>query len=351
MLTTLPQNELLDLQPWVGQRSSTFKFKRINGLTGENLGFINPIRNATLSHDTSRTIKRQLNLSLGKEDVADLTPLTDRILPYMVLGDGSVWPLGRYMFTDDTQTVFTSGELANVVLNDEMFLIDQQLTVGYDGTSKTLPRVYGELLEDLPVDFDVETSEFLMAQSWTIGTQRGAILQAVALAGDYFNPWLANDGELHAIRTFNPADEVPQFDWDSGNQVYRAGITQTSNILTAPNRFVVVSNTQASKEQVVGIATVPANAPNSFANRGFYITNTQTLQLSDATQAQAVANGLANRQTLFETVTLQTAPDPRHDSYDVIHWQGALWLELAWTMELREGGRMSHTIRKGYASQ
>lgn len=351
MLTTLPQNELLDLQPWVGQRSATFQFKRINGLTGEFLGYINPIRTATLAHDTSRTIKRQLNLSLGKEDSAAISPLTDRILPSMTLGDGSVWPLGRYMFTDDTETVFTSGNLSNVVLHDEMFLIDQQIIIGYDANSKTLTSAYGDLLTGIPVDFVAEPSGFLMAQTWTVGTQRGSIMSDIALTADYFSPWLGNDGQLHAIRTFNPADRVPQFDWDSGNQVYRIGITQTSNILTAPNRFVVISNTNANMGPVVGIATVPPNAPNSFANRGFYITDTQTLQLSDASQAQAVASGLANRQTIFETVTLETSPDPRHDSYDVIHWQDALWLELAWTMEMKEGGRMSHTIRKGYLGQ
>lgn len=351
MLTTLPQNELLDLQPWVGQRSATFQFKRINGVTGENLGYIHPIRTANLTHDTSRTIKRRLSLALGEEDTASISTLTDRILVYMTLGDGSVWPLGRYMFTDDTETVFTSGNLANVVLNDEMFLVDQQLVTGYDATGKTLTTVYGELLKDTSVDFIAEPSGFLMAQSWTTGSQRGSMLSAVALAGDYFNPWLGNDGQMHVIRTFNPANQVPQFDWDTGNQVYRAGITQTSNILTAPNRFQVISNTGASNGAVVGVATVPANAPNSFANRGFYITDTQTLQLSDSSQAQAVANGLANRQTIFETVTLETSPDPRHDSYDVVRWQSALWLELAWGMELKEGGRMTHTIRKGYSGQ
>jgi hypothetical protein len=350
MLTTLPQHTLLDLQPWVGQRSSTFRFERINGVSGEFLGEIHPIRNASLSHDTSRVIKRQLTLNLGKEDAAAINPLVDRIVVSMLLGDGSVWPLGRYMFTDTSEVIFTSGELANVTLNDEMFLVDQQLTVGYDGFSKNAAQIYEEVLAGLPVTFTVEQSISTMSQSWTIGTNRGSLLDAVAVTGDYFSPWFGNDGEMHLIRTFNPADQVPQFDWDSGNQVLRDGITQTSNILTAPNRFIVVSNSNVSDLPIVGIADVPVTAPNSFLNRGFYIANVQTLQVTDATQAQAVATGLANRQTIFETVNLGTAPDPRHDSYDVIFWKGALWLELAWSMALIEGGRMSHTLRKGYGN-
>lgn len=350
MLTTLPQNELLDLSPWVGQRTSTFTFQWINGTTGEILGYLNPIRTARLVHNTSRIIKRQLTMSLGVADSAAINPLTDRILVSMTLGDGSVWPLGRYMFTDMTEVQFTSGDLANVVLNDEMFLVDQPIINGYDSNRKSAAIVYGELLTGISVGLDIEAGGLTMAQSWGIGTDVGTILDAVAVAGDYFSPWFGNDSNMHLIRTFNPADEVPQFDWDSGNQVFRQGITKTSNILTAPNRFVVISNTNATNGAIVAFADVPANAPNSFTSRGFYITNVQTLQLNTSSQAEAVATGLANRGTIFETVTLSTAPDPRHDSYDVIHWNGSLWLELSWDMNLLEGGAMTHTLRKGYTS-
>ncbi len=82
--------------------------------------------------------------------------------------------------------------------------------------------------------------------------------------------------------------------------------------------------------------------------RGFYITQAQTLQMFNADQAQAVATGLANRFTVFETTTLNTPPDPRHDSYDVIFWLGSLWLELGWSMTLTPGGVMGHTLRKAY---
>jgi hypothetical protein len=110
-----------------------------------------------------------------------------------------------------------------------------------------------------------------------------------------------------------------------------------------------VSNASSNPETVtVGTADVPANAPHSIPNRGFVIPLVQDLQLSDSTQATAVAQGLAQRFTVFERVGLTTPPDPRHDSYNVIRWQGENWLELAWTMPLVEGGGMSHLFRKAY---
>jgi hypothetical protein len=126
---------------------------------------------------------------------------------------------------------------------------------------------------------------------------------------------------------------------------------ENDELITSPNTFIVVSNSAHDPNfQVVGIAMVPPSAPHSVPNRGFAITQVLQLQLSDATQAVAVAKGLVNRRSVFEQVSLTTAPDPRHDSYNVIKWQGSNWLELSWSMALVEGGTMNHLLRKTLAT-
>jgi hypothetical protein len=348
-LTTFGHDPLLDLEPWVGQRQASFRFNLVDGVTGENLGEIHPIRSATLTHDTTRTIKRQLNLQLGVADTAAVNPLRDRVLPYMTFPSGAEYPLGRYMFTDASRELWTSGRLGSMALNDEMFLVDQQIEAGIDGIGKSLTGVVTETLTGLPVVLDMEPSPFTSAEAWAIGANRGSILESVAVSGDYFSPWFGNDGKLHMIRTFDPATRYPDFDWDVGNQVIRDSIVETDDLLTAPNRFIITSNASDTPDMVVSsIVDVPPTAPHSLANRGFVILETLNLQLSDQSQANAVATGIANRFTVFERVTLSTALDPRHDSYNVIRWQGELWLELAWGMALVEGGTMSHLIRKAY---
>lgn len=350
ILTTLPTSVEFDLLNTVAQRASTFRFALTNGVTGEIKEDLTPLRSATLSHDTTRTIKRQLGLSLGVYDTARIDPLVDRVFVYMVTADGTEWPLGKYMFTDDSLEVHTSGDLANVVLNDEMFLVDQQISKGINGVKKSINTTISVVMEEFPsIKVNQEASFFEGMQAWTLGSGRGQILQDLALTGDMFPPWLDNNGDMRFIRAFDPAHKVPDFDFDTGNSVIRAGIVQTSDILTAPNRFIVISNTSENNTPLVGIADVPVNAPNSFANRGFYIVKTEDLQLNTASQAQLVANNLALRSTVFERVTLTTAPDPRHDSYNVIRWQGDNWLELGWGMSLMEGAVMNHSLRKAYA--
>lgn len=348
-LTTLPNTPALDLNPGQGQRSCTYRFALSNGVTGERLGDINPIRGASLSHDTTRTIKRQLHLGVGVVDAATIDPLTARIEPFMILGDGSEWPLGRYLFTDASYQQFTSGDLGNLVLNDEMFLVDQALVAGINGGQQLVSIVIQQALANLPISFTMEASPYKTNQSWSIGTGRGQVLEALSVTGDYFSPWFDNTGRLRFIRSFNPATEVPDLDFDTGYKVFQATILRSSDVLIAPNRFVIVSNSSTDQDQVVvGIADIPPSAPNSFANRGFYITEVQDLQVIDQPQAVAIAQNLAERATVFEKVAMTTAPDPRHDSYNVIKWQDSMWLELSWSLKLVEGGDMTHVLRKGY---
>lgn len=347
-LTTFPPHPILDLDAGVGQRSCTFRFDLINGVTGQHLGEINPVRAATLTHDTTRTIKRQLTFPLGAADLAAVNTVTDRILLTMILSNGEEWPLGRYMFTDDSRLTYTSGDLGAMALNDEMFLVDQEIQIGIDGIGVSVQAILAMALTGLPVTVEVEASPFTSAEAWGAGTPRGQVLESISVSGDWFSPWFGNDTSMHFIRTFDPATRIPDFDFDSGFRVMREGIVMTSDLLIAPNRFVVIGNVTQSSVPIVASADVPVNAPHSIQNRGFVISKTSQLQLRSQSQAVSVAQGLANRQTVFERVTLTTPPDPRHDSYNVIKWQGNLWLELAWSMALTEGGAMNHMLRKSY---
>ena len=615
-LTTTPVNAALDLSAAVGQMTYTYRFALSDGVSGEVLGDIHPIRTGTLSHDTSRTTKRSLSLQLGKADTAAVNTATDRIGLFMTIpgarnpdrADGD-WPLGRYQFVDDSLRQFTSGMLSDPQLTDEMFLVDQAILKGISGVGRGVVAVLVDTLSELPIAFDVEPSPFTSADAWGIGAARGQILDTLAVAGDFWcmapetkildadlrwrplgeltpgdelvgfdedvakgpsqryrrsvvdsvnrrvlecfevdtefgttvasadhlwlvkrpvpartghrrswkrtadlvpgdrivafgapweedrtrdggylagiydgeaslalpggrgaytskiprlsfaqkpglvldfvrqlltergydyregknqssgvmtlmlrggkyeamrflgsirperllpkattlwegrgtwstqsahtnhvpvlairpvgkrevvaigtstktliadgllthnSPWFDNSGVLRFRRTFDPALAIPDIDFDAGYKVIRNDIVRTNDLLSSPNTIIVISNNSASGEPAVGVATVAVNAPNSVANRGFAIAKVADLQLSDSTQAQAVANGLIQRQAIFEQVALSTPADPRHDGYNVIRWQRENWLELAWSMPLEPGAPMTHTLRRSY---
>ena len=344
---------LLDLAAYVGQRSATFRFQLVDGPTGENLGEIHPLRNSppVLSHDTARTIKRDLSLSLGVEDSARINVIRDRVVVSMILG-GVTYPLGRFLFADDTGNKKSSGVLRSEKLIDEMFVIDQKMERGFTAT-QTVDQSIITLLVDVPnLVLDIEASGLQATGSWAAGTSRAKVLGDLCTQGGYFSPWFDNNNVLRIIRSFDPADKIPTFDFDTGKSVIRDSIAETNDLLDAPNKFIVISNASTGANAsvaAVGTYVVPNSAPHSIINRGFVIPDVRDMQLTGQNQAQIVAQTIGITNTVFERTQLATAPDPRHDSYDVIQWDGEKWLELSWSMTLLEGSPMQHLMRKTYS--
>lgn len=354
-LTTEDPNPKLDLADYVGQRRATFEFSIVDSVTGYRR-VVNPLRNTvpTLSHDTNRTIKRQImGMYLGVTDTAAFSTISSRLEVNMLL-DGVSHPLGRYV--PNSQIVFdsTGGQQSNVTFYDEGFIVDQQLSEGFGSLiiSELLEDTIARCLADLPIKFTIEPSPFSSTVSWSAGTRRGYIIDQMAIDGDWFPPWFDHNSIMRFIRAFDPATAIPTFDLDSGNKVFRGRVSNSNDLITAPNQFVVISNGSSSvginSSPVFGVYNVPDSAPHSALNRGFIVPEVVNRQLDFASQAVAVARNLGQQQIIFESVELYTAPDPRHDSYDVIRWQGVNWLEIAWSLPLIEGSQMQHIARKAY---
>lgn len=340
----------LDLEDFIGVRTATYRFRLFNGVTNEDLGDITPyVQGARLSHDVGRTVKRDLSFNLGVEDADAINPLTDRVEVFMLIG-GVSYPLGRYMFTDDLETMSTGGNQASIQMVDEMFIVDQPLENSF-GNTFTVEGVRScilRLLADLPVDIgDIAQSPFSVALSAFAGSRRGTILETLAQQGDYETPWMDNLGQLRMIRTVDAAAATADFDYDTRHQIYRDSISRSTDILNAPNRFVVVSS-NAANASITGVYDVPPTAPHSISNRGFVLPQIVDAQAVSSSQAMAMARNVGLRFTATETVRFTTPPDPRHDSYDVVIFDETQWLETAWGMSLTEGGDMSHTIVRAY---
>lgn len=348
-LTTEPWAPPLAIDNTVGQLTSTVTFQVVD-VYGQNMGTVTPVRpGAAIQHDTSRTIKRQLQVALGVADMEAINPINERILPTMTIG-GESWPLGRYVFTDDQAYRTTRGRLGNITLFDEMWIVDQKLTSAFS-SSAAVPAAVVEVCRGLPIPgIQVDASPFEAAGAWAPGAYRGAeVLSALATQGDYETPWMANSGYMRMIRTVRERTAIPAFDFDTARRVIRSRIVESTNLLTAPNRWTVIANSgNADTEPITATFDVPASAPHSLANRGFVIAEVLSLQLNNAAQARDIASGLAARAALVARVEVETAPDPRHDSYDVIRWQGENWVETAWTLPLDAGATMTHTLRRSF---
>jgi hypothetical protein len=361
--------ELLDLPEYIGQVGATFRFDVVDGRTGVYRGRLSPLRDPVpmLEHDSTATISRKLsNLTLGVRDAQWFKPLTDRVKVTMVLGDPdrTEFPLGRYLVADDSSVLYSQGTLVPLTFYDDMFIIDQELETGFNAGGDPADAAIVRLLEGLPIGVvDVEASSSgPLSNGWGAGSSRGTALSELANLGGYFNPWFNHENRLKVVRAFEPGDrDIPDIDLDSPSRVYRESISFASDLVTAPNRFIVRSNSTGSElgpdgeelpppPPILGVYDVPSSYPHSIAQRGFVMAQTVEAQVRTQTAAGVYARALGLQRTVYETCTLSTPPDPRHDGYQVIKFDGKRWLEIGWSMPLVSGAAMSHTLRRAYPS-
>lgn len=382
LLTDGVEDPLFDLTIR-GIRAATFTFTLIDATTSMIIKQITPLRNTTptLAHDVTRSIKRTLTLALDVADTAIFDEIAHRVEVRMLLEDDRSYPLGTYIAVNVSRMKTTAGDLCSVALTDEMFVLSQPISESFavainTFVSNSLVSVIGGTTFDAINDFlnrfplftfgipspntresrrilerSVEFSNLAITSSWQTGTNGTSILADIATIGDYFTPWMDHNNVFRMIRTFDPADVVPSFDFDAQLNVFRNTITRTNDLLNAPNRVVVVSNAGSGDNRdrpIVGTYDVPSSAPHSIDNRGFVISQVLNVQVNTQFQAFTIARNTARNQRVAERVELSTPPDPRHDSYDVVRWDGQLWLETAWSMALVEGGEMSHTMQRIY---
>jgi hypothetical protein len=361
-------DDLLDLAPYVGQVGCTFRFDVIDGPTGVRRGELHPIRDTvpTLEHDTTNTISRKVsNVTLGVGDAAWFRPLSDRVQVSMVLGDrnATTYPLGRYIVADDSAVRYSQGDQVPLTLYDEMFIVDQELERGFNAGGQPADVAITRLLDGLPVgDLDMDAPNGPGAtNAWGAGSSRGTALTELATVGGYFKPFFNHAGRLRVRAAFEPGDRPADIDLDYPPRVYRETIVRQSDLITAPNRFIVRSNSTGSElgpegeelpvpGPVVGIYDVPSSAPHSITQRGFVISKTVEAQVRTQTAAAVYARTMGVQRTIYERCEVTTPPDPRHDGYDVVQFDGVLWLEIGWSMPLVSGGGMRHTLRRAYPS-
>ena len=307
-----------------------------------------------ITHDTSRTIPTATQLQFDRDDTARIDPISHRIAVSMLLV-GAGYPLGRYLIVDHTRSRTSAGPLAASALVDEMFLVDQPLTAsfcpatqsGLYATQIGIDQAINLLLRDLALPTRIEATSASTAGTWPAGTSRAKVLADLALDGGYTTPWIDHHGTLQMIRAVDPATAVPDLNLDLPGRVLADSIAEVTDLLTAPNRFVVISN-DAGTTPIVGVYDLPPAAPNSAQRRGFVIPHVVERQVTDVRQATAVAETFARTMTVTERAELSTAPDPRHDGHTLVWWRGQRWIETSWSMQLTPGGTMRHILKRTY---
>lgn len=345
---------VLDLPASQGQRSASFTFTPFETISGRVLDDVHPISGhaPTLEHDATRTIKRRLSgLVFGVEDSERLDPLAHSLRVAMKIG-GATFPLGSYLFADPPYLRTSAGRMLTASCVDRGLVLSEELaetfSVSKGGNIATALRAFAEVCGIIDYQVDGTSATAGTALTWPAGTAKAKVFSELAATGAYLEPWFTSLDVLRIKAVFDPAAVPFTFDYDDG-PIYVDTITESNDLLTAPNRFKVIDNGASGGAAIVGIYDVPPSAPHSHLNLGRYVVRSEQRQgLLSTTQANEAARALGIQSAVAETYEFSVPPDPRHESFDVSRYRGANWLELSWSMTLAEGAPMRIKATKAF---
>lgn len=340
-------------------RTSTFRYDLVSQ-SGDFIRTLDVARSSppTLGVDIGQPMKRTLRGAvLPFSELDDIDVIKNRVDLVMII-NGVDHQLGRYLFTSPSEEALTApllssdGSIAHLDFVDELLIVDQATTTSYTlvpGASITNFLV--SFLGTLPATFNVVPSGQVVgaeALTWPPATSGLAIVNQLATMLGYTDLYFDNYhvGQLRPMP--DPLVDAVSFTVDG--VITRPSFTRENALLDVPNRFIVVGSGSTSTP-IVGVYDVPPDAPHSYANRGFYVTYSETQQgIQNQTQAGIAAAALGRQRSFaFDTVSFATPIDPRHDHYNVLELERTRYLETSWSYSLIEGAQMHHTARRTYA--
>jgi hypothetical protein len=350
-------DEILDLDG-VHRRADRFRFELCDRDL-RPIGDVHPDREASVpvvENDTANNTSRRLGgFRLLPDEAADVNVISDRLRVYMILQDGTEYRLGTFLWADANRPQRSWGQQHDADLVDLTYVLDQQATQAFGwerGASIALVIYFllfraGFEFDDVHVLGDEARRHLSAPMSWQPGTTWLQMLTDLGNLIGFATPWFNRDGKLHFDQAPDPDLDTPTVpEYGPAGRVVADSIVYSDDLIAAPNDFAVFDS--ATEQIRTGRYQIPAQAPHSFANRGFRIGLVESVQgISTQAQANKAAINLArSRAVAYEWLSFTSTLDPRHETWDVVPAFGQRWLETSWGMTLRSGGAMTHNMRR-----
>ena len=279
--------DLLTLGNNLGQRAASFRFD----LLDKQNSYIRPLtvdmsRPPTITNNINRTVKRTMSgFHLPPYETDQVNTLTQRVRPWMVMQDGSEYPLGIFLFADATRELVLSGSVQLTSGTGEAWwtdgtMADQLATInqGSRGINFYGPGhlIYDALVQQLNAanvqTYRIDATDAVIGDwvVWKPNTNRLQVINELASMAGMYSLYFDNAGE-GVVRQVPTLDAVePTFVYQAGGNVLMNGISESDDQLDAYNTYVVV-NSGFTERPIWGEWQVPPEAPHSYANRGFWV--------------------------------------------------------------------------------
>lgn len=359
IVVPVSDTDLLELN--VSQRREAFRFDLLDA-AGNVVGEVHPRFPVKIANSTTQAIKRRMTgFQLAPDEYREINTLVHRVRPVMVLQNGSEYPLGVFLFADETTAQFSYGSTLDGTLVDRSLILAQPImqTISFAQDTLVVDAIR-EVYELAGVhDAVIDSSSAVLGSpvAWPVGksTTYVKVLDELAALAGFYNPYFDNAGVPRCRVAVDLSVSTPTLVYDDGGvdsgRIIAGSIVRSNDLLQAPNRFIV-TDTSATVNGVVAVYDLPPSAPHAVAHRGWAIPeHIDAPGIGNTDQALELAKLRAQTATkTFESVNFQSPTDPRHDTYDVVSFLGNVYMEIGWALTCSPGGPMEHELNRQYVA-
>ena len=328
---------------------------------GADYGVIRPLDGSppSVRMDDSGEIKTSFSgdFLLPKKEV---NWLRDEIRPELII-DGEVHNLGVYLPAAVRELENATTRFMHIEAYDRCWRVKDNYTESLThieaGTNYIL--AIEQLLTACGIDLiaATQTSATLAEtrEDWSAGTSYLTIVNQLLSEINYNPLWFDKDGMaiLEPASVPTAANIEHMLDDTEVRSVMFPELSRELDIYTAPNVIICIcSNADKSGPMIAKSENTNPQSPLSIARRGRRITKMIRVNNIPSQEAlQAYANRQVTDSMLTgEVITVNTCLLPGFGVWDVtgIRYRDLLAVckETAWSMELKVGGRMSHTLER-----
>jgi hypothetical protein len=369
-------------------RTISFRYELLDA-SNQYVRTLSGIQDASITQNTESEIQRTARFTLL--DDGSVNFLSQRIKPYArlwippgrifgryntflspqypaefevqekpITGGWVEFPLGVFLLsTPSRRARETGGVIREVEAYDQLQVLKDDRVTGrylivvgtpYIGAIKTLLDGAGIVSQNLTTS----TKTLPVDREWDMGTPKLTIIGELLKALNY-DPLFFDEEGVAIARPYVSSDQrASEYTYaDDDKSVLFPDVEETVDLFNVPNQFVLtVSQPDRPALRSIYTNNNPAS-PTSTVSRGRTIVDPRQVDAVDQATLDSLAQTAAFKASqVYQTVSMGTGIMPQHSHNDVLSLQfsslgiNAKYEEIGWSMQLKAGARMEHTIRR-----
>jgi hypothetical protein len=314
------------------------------------LGQPKPIAAGAITCNTSSQVMRSIaGITIASNEMRSIDIYNERLRPTICLGDGTRWPLGVFPFSDQIDHLQLGVYPVELTLSDLSDRFKPCLnTISYGAGQSVTGAIQGLMLRLGFRRLDIPSGDGSVIGgvgiTWPAGTATYQIVKDLCKLGGFLPGYFDNAGTF-VIRRPQLTPDADFTVASQGGKVKAGSIKRRSGVLSAPNLYQVI-DTAPKAGPISAIAEVASQLPWSISSRGGFV-NPEIIRVQGLTsveQAQRMASShAAGSGTGFASVEYDsTVPDPRHDLFQNVAWDGVIYREVEHAFGLQNGVITQH---------